>query len=366
MQTTSDIIKNDTPLLSRRVLVAIGLASMAAAAASRPLTAHAAISDLVMDIAADQEVAEADQDAADVDHVAPTAHAARTLPDSVWLWTTRSFRYEDGIPRTTMQRSYDERGNILEHRMQSIWDGEEMSYTTVYDYEDGLPVYRGGLSPDGSRPETSVFHATFDDEGFPVTVTWDEDDVSTTEFHATGYVASDIEMDSTGDVPLPVSSFYDENGYPVAFSIGFDETYREATWDFDERGYARSLTVRDTNSVYIDADALVAIEAELDSLDFADLANRFALENEGLFGNGAIKGHAFELVRLSNGGALAYDADGWWPVGTFTCETDEAGNIVAVYDEQGALIYEATFELFENPTAWAMCMSGYRFLLGIL
>ena len=79
-----------------------------------------------------------------------------------------------------------------------------------------------------------------------------------------------------------------------------------------------------------------------------------------------LKEYEVSFMPTPDGGALVYIADNFRPYGVYYCETDDRSNITAVYDENGILRYEATHETFQNPTGWAMYMSAYRFVLGIL
>lgn len=353
MRSTSQQMNDCTPTISRRALLVAGAASLAAMLpAGMPASAKAGILDLVAD--GEEEAPEGGE-------------TGRGLPESVSLWTSRTFYRDGDTPTTILRREYDEHGNILKHTTEHFVDGvSDGVLIATYAYENGLPTGRS-IAPEGEEPvETPGFGIVFDDEGYPVLVNWDGDDVSAIAFHATGYVEVDSEVYDTEDYRDVACSFYDDEGYPTACHFSVNGTYRTATWELDDRGYPVGVTVEDAHAFYLDADDYLVAQQELGAADLGELARYFYSDKMDPSDATPFDGHAAGFVPTPDGGAVAYDADDSWPAGTFSCATDDDGNIVAVYNELGTLIFESTFETFSDPTPWAMCMSGYRFMLGVL
>ena len=307
--------------------------------------------------------------------------------DAAWLWTSRDFFGPDGKHASHLERAYGPDGNIVHHHLDGYYgEGDEITSVLDYDFEivEGVPTGRQlGSWEDGSAYKR-VTPIIWDESGVPSRIHWGIDDTSRLAFDLqSGRCVMDCECDTEGGV---YCLFYDEAGYSTRDIVRFSPANNPATcidytWHFDDAGRPVSVDAVRSEGVIVEAaarDALgylkgcaridpdaLAWAGELPELSAYYLSECLcesvdeinSLPDEDQL---ALATADLVVVDLPTGQAYVGLPESAQEPETATLDIDEAGNIVAVYDEAGTLRCQASFQLVEHPTPMALYYSGYK------
>ncbi|MBR2835232.1 MAG: hypothetical protein IKE43_05940 [Coriobacteriales bacterium] len=312
------------------------------------------------------------------------SESERTLPDSVYVWTERRV-YNEGQFSHKVTREYDKQGNLV--YQISVWqNAENNGNPRVWNYEYNEDGVITGIHLDGSGTDTPDIPSLviYDEFNAPTYVEWfnsdEELDCEWLEYYPNGLVAVTLEIDTYSESGSTIFYLkYDENGYPTEHM--FEGIYRDCVWEFDADGNPLGFTTSERYAGYLDADAMKIVDqarnstsstkSMLESVVSPDGAALWtdlllaAMDNPELVVE--LEKDGLIILDLPNGGAFLLPPEAS-PDTTrlYTCKTDKAGNIIAVYDQNGTVCWEVDFELATDPTPWAMYWSTIGYNLSMI
>ena len=242
----------------------------------------------------------------------------------VYVMTKQTQYTVSGEKNFVLKRELDDRGSIVKQESKSYIDGTQ-TYTSSTEYENdqnGFPERSTTTSKPQNGNEnksTTKFENEFDNQGRPVQIKAKSDSQTSTvsyEYYGNGNVKAskqEIEMGAPGG-SAPQNCLSSE---------------------YDEHGYMASRTV----------------ESGFDDSDTAGTEYEF----EWAFGSSNVP-TGYEASARSFDGSKTHDAGST----DYTVETDDHGNITAIYDEDDNLLAEYEYELVNNPSPAARLSASMK------